>query len=324
MSSPNMPPNWNPPAPAWEARWPADDEPLLAVYFGVQGAPAPAWQAWVRTELEHGACLSLERAAWEDLQGLRNAMYISYWRADAYHSWWRKASAWWASPEREAEGCGYWREVIPLPYDRFETLHSTSAAHGVSSSASELVGPILEHGYPGGARDRIPCSAHADLRSRPQTAAARATARRVLIRPPENLCVIRSGQDWSQCSAEERDYYFAHVQPVLLEGMRYLSEHPRESGCLSMRFVQEVDQAGEPLQRTSGIGFAVDIFAFEEWAKSHPTHTAIFDRFMDMVGRFGVSMRLQLWHEVSVMPARGAEFEYISCHPGTGLLSTAV
>ncbi len=321
MASLNMPPNWNPPAPAWEARWQTDDEPLVAVYFGVQGEPSPAWQGWVQAQLVGSPCLSLESAAFADLEGFNHTMYISYWRAEAYLRWWQQASVWWASLDREAEGCGYWREVVPLPYERFETLHSTSAAHGVSSSAAGMVGPILEHGYPGGARDRISCSEHVDLRRREQTTAVSATAQRVLIIPPENLCVIRSGQDWSQCSGEERDYYFEHVQPVLLEGMRYLSEHPQESGCLSMRFVREADLAGVPLERTSGIGFAVDIFAFEDWAKSHPTHTAIFDRFMEMVGRFGESMQLQLWHEVSVMPAHGAEFEYISCHPSTGLLS---
>ena len=88
-------------------------------------------------------------------------------------------------------------------------------------------------------------------------------------------------------------------------------------------FVTETDATGSPLDRTFGLGYGLDIYAFESWAKSHPTHVAIFDRFLEMAGTFGEAMRLKLWHEVSVMPPGGAEFEYIGCHNQTGLLCCA-
>ena len=63
-----------------------------------------------------------------------------------------------------------------------------------------------------------------------------------------------------------------------------------------------------------------DIFAVEEWAKSHPTHLRIFDQFMQHAERFADQMQLRLWHEVSVIQEGCSEMQYIGCHPKTGLL----
>ena len=41
-------------------------------------------------------------------------------------------------------------------------------------------------------------------------------------------------------------------------------------------------------------------------------------KFLTMVRDHG--KELKLWHEVSITPAAGQVFEYINCHPGTGLL----
>ena len=81
-----------------------------------------------------------------------------------------------------------------------------------------------------------------------------------------------------------------------------------------------LDEAGEALPQTFGLGYALDIFAFEEWAKSHPTHLRIFDQFMQHAERFADQMQLRLWHEVSVIQEGCSEMQYIGCHPKTGLL----
>ncbi len=141
--------------------------------------------------------------------------------------------------------------------------------------------------------------------------------------PPEKMCVIRSGQNWSFCDDEEKAYYLENVHPVLLEGMRFLRDNPVATNCYSLRFVDKKDHDWGAVEQSFSLGYATDIYAFENWAKSHPTHLAITGSFMKMVETFGEEMRLRLWHEVSVLPKDDCEFEYIGCHPKTGLLSYA-
>lgn len=322
----SMPPNWEPPAPAWQSVWQDPADPLISAFFGLQGdTPAPL-DVWARDALQ-GALgpLSVERGSFRDQAGVTNYLYIAYWRESVYRQWWRDHAAWWDSAQRLRDGVGYWREIILSPLERLETLHSTPTPHGAGVCAVGVEGPILEHGYAGGARDRIPLSAsNALLQSAPidqlLTATTGSDPRRIRVTAPENMCVIRSGQNWSHCDPAEKAYYLEKVQPVLLEGMRFLRDNPAASGCFSMRFVDQHDAHGRPLEESFGLGYATDIHAFEDWARDHPTHVAIFDSFLQMVATFGEKMQLRLWHEVSVLPREGSEFEYIGCHPQTGLL----
>ena len=76
-------------------------------------------------------------------------------------------------------------------------------------------------------------------------------------------------------------------------------------------------------EQTFGLGYATDVHAFEQWAKSHASHLAIFDGFLQIVETFGHSLSLRLWHEVTALPNDGCEFEHIACHSDTGLLGYA-
>lgn len=322
----SMPADWQPPAPAWQSVWQEPADPLVSAYFGLQGDSPAKLDAWAGDALQGElGPLSVERGIFRDPAGATNYLYIAYWRESVYRQWWGEHAAWWDSPQRLDDGVGYWREIILSPLERLETLHSTPTPHGAGVCAAGVEGPILEHGYAGGARDRIPLSGSQCLR---QTAtveqALPATVigdpRRVRVTAPENMCVIRSGQNWSHCEAAEKVHYLEQVHPVLLEGMRFLRDNPAESSCFSMRFVNQHDAQWQPLEESFGLGYATDIHAFEDWARDHPTHVAIFDSFMQMVATFGETMQLRLWHEVSVLPREGSEFEYIGCHPQTGLL----
>ena len=324
----NMPPDWVPPAPAWQSRWQADEEPLVVGYFGIQAdAPGPL-ESWARSAFQgdHRPA-AVEQGRYVDQQGASNFIYIAYWRQSDYQAWWDLATSsdWWRSDERAAEDVGYWREIFNMPLDHLETLHSTETPYGVGTLTAEVEGPIAEHGYAGAMRDRIALSGNDDLRatveiSTPMAAESTQAGRRVLLRPPHKMSVIRSGQNWSLCESQERAHYLQKVQPVLLEGMRYLRDNPVETNCYSLRFVEKTDTDWSPTDESFGLGYATDVHAFEEWAKSHPTHLAIFDSFLKMVEQFGESMKLRLWHEVSVLPGHGCECEYIGCHTDTGLL----
>jgi aldoxime dehydratase len=323
-----MPEGWDPPAPAWQSTWNESLDGLVAAYFGVQSSDPSTLEQWAQSAfaLEHGP-KKVDQALFEDATGVVNHFYIAYWPGEQYVAWWQQDAAkqWWDSEERVNDGVGYWREVVTIPLDHLETLHSTPVAHGIGELTPEVEGPILEHGYSGGMRDRIPLSAVSDLRETSSIeqklpADISQAGLRVRIQPPEHMCIIRSGQNWSECDDTQREYYFNELQPRLQTGMHFLRDNPRETHCFSMRYAKQTDSNWNALEQTFGLGFATDVHAFEEWAKSHPTHLSIFGGFMEMVEKFGETLVLRLWHEVNVLPAQGCEFEYIQCHSDTGLL----
>lgn len=323
----NMPENWQPPAPAWQAKW-INENNFVVGYFGIQSETVESLANWADSALqgEH-APLRVERGSFVDKAGVINQLYIAYWLASEYKQWWSCEShnQWWRDEKREHENIGYFREIISMPNERLETLNSSTTPHGISATAQSLEGPIEEHGYPGGMRDRIPLSATQTLQNQFDTsvhlpAIKSQENKRIVVTPPENMCVIRSGQNWSECDAMQKQMYLSKVHPTLKKGMDFLQNNPLKSSCFSMRFVDMKNEHWQATEQSFGLGFATDVYAFEEWAKSHPTHIAIFDRFMEMVIEFGENLQLKLWHEVSVLPATDCEFEYIGCHPETGLL----
>ena len=182
-------------------------------------------------------------------------------------------------------------ETATIPADRWETLHSTE--HVTPGVRNLLPAELTNvHEYWGAARDRIAASATSDLRAEPGE----------LV--PGNLCLIRSGQIWEHCDEREREIYFGEVEPNLTAGIDFLDEHP-ETGCLSARFLREQTLDGTDLESTSFVGWFDELRSLEEWAKSHPTHLAIFDSFLAMVGKLEGRIGLRLWHEVAAIPAGG-------------------
>lgn len=336
MPKNNMPKNWQPPAPAWQADWKNSNDPLVVGYFGIQADTPELLDNWANSALfGNNAPEKIEQGMYLDKANVKNYLYIAYWRNSVYQQWLNNSNttSWWANDDRLSEGVGYWREIIAMPFDRFETLNSSTQAHGVSAVADELEGPIKEHGYAGGMRDRIPLSENDRLLSNQKISALNEglkvashklnNGQRVIVTPPENTCVIRSGQNWGDCVGEQASFYLKQVHPVLLKGMKYLRDNPIDTQCYSMRFVDTKANNWTTISQSFGLGYAADIYAFENWAKSHPTHLAILDRFMNMVMTFGENLQLKLWHEVVVLPKEGCEFEYINCHKNTGLLSYA-
>jgi aldoxime dehydratase len=82
----------------------------------------------------------------------------------------------------------------------------------------------------------------------------------------------------------------------------------------------ETNQDGSRIKKTFGLGYFLTLGHLDKWASTHPTHLAIFSKFLTMVREHGADLTLKLWHEVSVLAAADQVFEYINCHPETGLL----
>lgn len=81
--------------------------------------------------------------------------------------------------------------------------------------------------------------------------------RRIRVAGRKNLCVIRSGQDWSGTNARERKLYLETMHPVLVKGMDFLTYKGSNVGCLSNRFMEVVDHA-DPTRATDkifGLGY---------------------------------------------------------------------
>jgi aldoxime dehydratase len=97
----------------------------------------------------------------------------------------------------------------------YETLYSSlGRPEGVAVLADAMSTDIQEHAYWGGMRDRIPKSQTDAL-----TPAGAPTHLRdgptIRVMPAENICLIRSGQDWTDTDSDERAMYVNDVEPVL-------------------------------------------------------------------------------------------------------------
>lgn len=324
-----MPEGWNAPYPAWSARHAAGTTEVVMAYFGAQAADDRAWLGTLhRMFAGPGGPARVELGRSTDRAGVPTLLTAAYWTSAAGYDRWRTVSGfedWWADPRRLLGTHGLFREVLTVPLDRLETLFSTQVPAGIAATAPSLDGPVNEHAYWGGARDRLPISAVNPLASPhgevlPRLGPQSTRGRRLRVRVPENLAVIHSAQDWSHCVDAELRRYVEEVHPTLVEGMDFLRDHPLEVGCCDMRMVDELDTRGLAVPRSYGFGYFLSLAHLERWAESHPTHLRIFGTFLKMVEAFEGRLDLRLWHEVSVLPGAGQVFEYLNCHEQTGLL----
>jgi aldoxime dehydratase len=326
--------DYNPPYPAWVARMKSDVAQMAMAYFGVQYR-GDAGRAVAHDGLHRLAVYAVGRDApghhdlahWVDEEGYDTLIWIAYWNDTASLDRWLQApalAAWWASDDRLSDGVGWFREIACPRVDRFETLFSTpDRFEGAATLAEGLSGEIREHGYWGGMRDRLPISQVDGLRNTQPPRRLPAAGARVRVHAPDNLALIRSGQEWTDTDGREREIYLKEVEPVFREGMDFLRDSGASVGCMTNRYMTHLDSHFRPLDKTFGLSWWQSLEHMERWAESHPTHVAIFGNFMRMVQAMNFQLKLRLYHEVSVLRAQDQVFEYVNCHPRTGLLRTA-
>lgn len=257
-----------------------------------------------------------------DAQGYDNWIAVGYWRDPAtYDRWASRTEAWWASDDRLASSVGVFREIVRPRADQFETLYAfTDDFPGVGAVMDDVSGEIIEHGYWGSMRDRVPLSQTSRMSAAGDLVADGAGTGRVVVRAHDNITLIRSGQDWVETGPEERELYLSEIEPVLREGMDFLRDNGAEVGCYSNRYVRYCDLDGNPIDKSYDIGHWRSMDLLERWSESHPTHLRIFTTFFKVVT--GLE-KLRLYHEVSVFDAHDQHYEYVNCHPATGMLRDA-
>lgn len=320
-----MPKDWNPPVPAWKSTF-ADNASVVSMC--VIGFQHPATVS-VTAQLQelHAA---LPEADVRDIAssdaggGLHETVCIAYWvdvndaslslNSDAFNVFWSKHSA-------ADLSYGVFREMVNIPFDRRETLFSgPDHDHGMSQARTGAEGPIKDHMYWGGMRDRIPLSANDAIEAKFPLKVIELDDNRVVVEAHENLCIIRSGQDWSYCEGEQLREYQEEIEPTLKAGMAFLRDRGDEVNCYACRYMHDLEVDGTATNRSFGLAYFRTMKDLEDWAEFHPTHLAIFNTFLGIAPKYGSDLQIRLWHEVSVLPAHNQRAEYANCRKGTGLL----
>lgn len=319
-----VPDDYVPPYPSFVARHPSSVKRVVMAYFGVQAqgdakafAAAPHDLATMFAASDGPA--HWDRARYTDEAGHDTAICAAYWDDPArFEPWFAAQGRAWTRVERA--GIGTFTELLQPEVERYETLFSApDRAEGIATLAQGMSGVVMEHAYWGGARDRLPASQTDALLPLGEPQLQRDGAR-VTVRGHENLCLIRSGQDWGDTDAEEREMYVRDVEPVLHAGMDFLRDQGLPIGCFANRYLHVEGRGGEPTEKSYGMSWWKSLAALERWAEAHPTHLAIFGAAMQYLSKLGPAAQLKLYHEVTVARAQEQFFEYLNCHAKTGLL----
>lgn len=326
--------NYKPPVPMWSARADESVKQMVMGYYGVQskgdeqrGRACRAFQKILDDFQAANGPKHVDLVNYADGSGYDNLIAIAYWTDPAVYEAWRTSpdsAAWWESSDRLNDGIGYFREILTPRVEQFETIFTAKEPlEGVGIVMGGMSDEIQEHGYWGSMRDRFPLSQTDTMEPSGNLAIKHgrpALGGRVAITGHQNLTVIRSGQDWGETEGEERRTYLEDIEPTLRAGMDYLRDEGLEAGCYSNRYVRHVDAQGNPVEKSFGVSHWRSLEHLEHWAESHPTHLAIFVTFNRLAKKF---KNLKLYHEVSVFDPSAQSYEYINCHPNTGLLRAA-
>ena len=323
-----IPDDFAPPYPSFVARHTPRVERVVMAYFGVQSRGEPskaAAQAVARIASSFeatGGPSHCDRAVYLDEAGFTNVVTAAYWDDRAkFDGWFPMAREQWTGDRRSNDGFGTFIELLYPAVEGYETLFSSlGRTEGIAVLAASMSGEVQEHAYWGGMRDRIPLSQTSEIAP---AGAARLVrdGPRIQVILHDNVCLIRSGQDWGDTEASERKMYLEDVEPVLREGMDFLRDQGSAIGCYANRYMRVVAPDGTSTEKSYGMSWWKSLAALERWAESHPTHVRIFGAAMKYLSTLGPAAKLRLYHEVSVARADEQFFEYVDCHPQTGVLS---
>jgi aldoxime dehydratase len=323
-----VPDDYQPPYPSFVARHKPEIGRVVMAYFGVQhrsasseSATAALAQLADRFAGSNGPS-HWDRAQYIDQAGFTNVVSVAYWDdVQRFDAWFTPAREDWTGESRAGSGAGFFIEVLRPPIDRYETLFSSlGRPEGIAALAEGMSGEVQEHAYWGGMRDRIPLSQTNAMDPGGAPSFTR-DGSRIRVVAHDNLCLIRSGQDWSDTEESERKMYLDDVEPVLREGMDFLRDEGLGIGCYANRYMHVLSPDGSASEKSYGQSWWKSLAALERWAESHPTHVGIFGAAMRYLSKLGPAAKLRLYHEVTVATAGEQFFEYLDCHPRTGMLA---
>ena len=340
------PPNYEPPYPTYSARFPEDMKDLVMAVIGCQQPDASSKSVSQAVKMldriqvftARGPKQSLPKfqdlASVTDAAGAYNVCVIAYWSSVGTWTEWKASSGfdeWWSQLDQQPDGQGWFLEVFSPSVDRIETILSYQGGVqpvGAAQMLESHSGPVQEHGYFGSSRDRFPVAQTDDLKGErwvpSMTHGAMNGSSRVRIPGKNNLVVIRSGQDWSDTLPDEHELYVETMHPTLVKGMDFLRDNGSEAGCYSCRLMDTLDPSSKSTgtERTFGLAYFDELASLEKWSKHHKTHLDIFGGFHRYAKTLKNNISLRLFHEILVLRPEQQLFEYVSCHPETGMLKS--
>jgi hypothetical protein len=326
------PPGFTPAYDAFEAHYADPGKPMVSAFIGVQDRGGDADPQIVAL----GALLALPDGPDVIEQGVQilsiggvSRVFMCYWRRPTQFASWAASGPvadWLIGGAEASNEVGRWIEHAHVLPDHLDTLIADPTTYWGLAKLSQAIELTDQHGYWGGTRDRIRISEkdsldNADGPSLPEPPIPPKGYREIVdVVMPANAVVARGGPDWSKCRDNERAIFSASVHPSFIAGCEYLMDDPAGAGCYAAYIVSESDAHGRASERNHLIAYFVQLSDLERWTRSHPTHIAIHGNFMRMVQQIGRMPDLNLYHEVSVIPAGGLRATYVNCAPETGLL----
>ncbi|MEL7030359.1 MAG: phenylacetaldoxime dehydratase family protein, partial [Pseudomonadota bacterium] len=325
----SRPDDYEPPYPAFTSQYPPDQAFMTLVQVGVQhaeGADAARELSAVIASMEGGenAPQHYERAHEIDARGRENHIVLAYWRSP------EALAAWEARPDvrawREttlAGDVGIWVEAFSAPIEHLDPNYSLE---NIRWGSGRHVKQKWEryHSYYGSMRDRIP-HGHSKTLDPPAARIARVAppdslGKRLRIRPPDRVCFIRGAFGWEEARPEEQQGFMDDMYPVYRNGAMFLRDNPIETNCISLRFAEEIQVGESNGVQSESLGWFLSLKDLENWVHHHPTHAAIFRGVFEYMHRYNFDVRLNLGHEVIVVPEGRGVMDYNNCHPDTGFL----
>ncbi len=261
--------------------------------------------------------------------GSNSLTWFAYWKTQSAYEAWQANSAideLFEDKNYLTGDIGIWREYCHISLDHNETSYSRNDDVTGIANLCDAMEITPTHAYWGSLRDRMVATADNKLRGeseRKELAAEDTLGKRIKIQAKKNVCLIKTTQDLTQISEEQLKIYTNKVEPALHSGLNFIRENAAETGCIGMRFIQELNASGEIAKRTIGVGYFTSLGHLEKWTHHHPTHIEIMTQFGRMVEQFQGQPGLNLWHEVTVFPTGWLTGDYVNCSPDGTLLQSS-
>ncbi|WP_159803481.1 phenylacetaldoxime dehydratase family protein [Arthrobacter zhaoguopingii] len=268
---------------------------------------------------------AVEHARHFDAAGFEGRLSFLYWRTDEqYEGWWNRPEvrSWWENLPLDGPDGGTWRETMATTAGRHQYATGQKAPAG--PSAFLPLTPSPHFGFQGAYRARMADSSFDrlgnDIRELPEPRPADSLGRRLTVSLPENVCFIREGQTWDDCSEAELQVWQRQMNPVIGSWVSELERNPVGTGCISIRDCIEQDGGGKDLERRSEIAFLLSLGHIEKAARKNPSHLALMNAFTSMYAEATFDPTMNIWVEVQIPHTGKLEAEYINCHGLTGFL----
>ncbi len=326
-------PGFTPAVQRYSAEFPDDISAFRVCYLGVQGRTLSASDSRQFLDIastlfnQPDGPLLFDFAQYTDPQSYDTIFATAYWSdKNSYKKWLNNSvyREWWNDIKKDKGDLGYFRESIEVSTSSLETIAFKEYIRGLAACPRHKIKPMGESGYWGAARDRIPASGFNKLESSlidavPQPNTRPSIGKRLRIRLPQNIVVIRSGVSWRDCGEEQLTSYEKNLKPKLDLGMEFLRQNPVESGCLNMRQVDVIDSEGKLEKESFCLGYFASLQHLESWSRNHPSHLAIFGQAQKERQKYKDRLELRTYHEIFVVD-RDADLDYVNCHHLTGLI----